>query len=523
MEPVLIGGEWRQSQSVGSFTAVNPTSGEAMDHEYPVSGMEDVEAALAAGHEAVAALRELPYERVADFLDHYAAAIEDNREAVVAAAHAETGLPDEPRLNTVELPRTTDQLRQAAAAVRDRSWVSATIDTATNIRSMYAPLEAPVAVFGPNNFPFAFGSVSGGDFAAAIAAGNPVIAKGHSSHPRTTQLLTEAAAGAVEAAGLPPAMVQLLYRLRHDDGMAFVSHPRLGAVGFTGGRPGGLALKEAADRAGVPIYLEMSSINPVFVLPGALAARGDEIAQEFFASCTLGTGQFCTNPGLVILPAGPEGDEFVATAEELFRTNPPGVLLGPPTHLAESVGRLQNHGAQLLVGGSAVEGPGYRFDNTLLTVSAKQFLAEIDGLQTEAFGPTSLLVRADGVDEMVEIARSVEGNLTGSLYTDPTGSDDDAYAAIAAALRPRVGRLLNDKMPTGVAVVPSMNHGGPFPATGHPGFTAVGIPAAIHRFAALHCYDNVRPERLPPELADANPTGMLRLIDGEWSRADVGA
>ncbi len=522
LEPVLINGEWRAASDAGTFNAYDPSTAETFPETFPVSSMEDVEAALDAGHEAVRRLRDIPPTAIADFLDAFGEGLLENRDQLVASAHAETGLPAEPRLNSVELPRTADQLHQAAAAVRDRSWVTATIDTATGIRSMFRPLEKPVAVFGPNNFPFAFNSVSGGDFAAAIAAGNPVIGKAHSSHPMTTKLLTEVAYAAVQTAGLPAAMVQLIYRLDHADGAAFAGHRKLGAIGFTGGRHGGLSLKGPADAAGIPVYLEMSSVNPVFVLPGALRARGEEIAEEFYGSCTLGVGQFCTNPGLVIVPTGPDGDVFVDAAKRLFADGDPGILLGPPGHIADSVATLEGAGAEVVVGGSVVEGGGFSFANTILTAPAGAFIADPEGLQTEAFGPVSLIIRAGGIEDMVAIAGALDGNLTGSIYSDPDGADEQEYGSLEPELRPHVGRLLNDKMPTGVAVSPAMNHGGPFPSTGHPGFTAVGMPAAIHRFAALHCYDNVAEHRLPVEIRDENPNGvMYRFIDRQWTRDDV--
>ncbi len=319
-------------------------------------------------------------------------------------------------------------------------------------------------------------------------------------------------------------MVQLLYRIEPEVGLKLVSHPLIGATGFTGSRWAGLQLKEAADRGGKPIYLEMSSINPVYVLPGAIEERGDAIAQEFFASCTMGAGQFCTNPGVIVIMAGPASEQFLAGAAHLFGSARPGTLLGKraPQDLAAAVQILKQNGAEVVVGGEIAEGPGYAFQNTILRVSGDRFIENPHGLQTEAFGAVSLMVFARNAEQMKAVARSFEGNLTGSIYSDTGGSDDALYAQVEPELRPKVGRLLNDKMPTGVAVTPAMNHGGPYPATGHPGFTAVGIPAALLRFAALHSYDNVRQDRLPLELRDRNPTGrMWRLIDRVWTREDV--
>jgi NADP-dependent aldehyde dehydrogenase len=525
LQPVLIAGEWRQAESpAGTLTPVNPSLKKELPDQYPVSSIADVEAAVKAGQEAVTQLRGLSPDIVADFLEAFAANIEARKTDLVEMAYAETALAKEPRLASVELPRTTDQLRQAARAVRDRSWRHATIDSKSNIRSMYGPLGGPVVVFGPNNFPFAFNSIAGGDFAAAIAAGNPVIGKANTGHPGTTKIFGEAALEAIKATDVPKAMVQLIYRLRPEDGLKLVSHPLIGATGFTGSKSAGLQLKEAADKAGKPIYLEMSSINPVFVLPGAIEERRDAVANEFFGSCTLGVGQFCTNPGLVLVLKDERSEAFLEAAAQLFEKGQSGVLLSRrgPKDIAEAIEVMTRHGAEVVVGGQEVEAQGYSFANTLLRVSGDKFLAHAEPLQTEAFGPASLFVFAEDVAQLKQIIAHLEGNLTGSIYSHSQGQDDDIYRQIEPLLRVRVGRLLNDKMPTGVAVVPSMNHGGPYPATGHPGFTAVGIPASLLRFAALHSYDNVRQHRLPPELQNKNPTGqMWRLIDGQWTQKDI--
>jgi 2,5-dioxopentanoate dehydrogenase len=521
--PVLIGGRWRAAHAAGTFRAENPATKEPLPDEYPVSGWQDCDEALEAAVAAAEQLRQTPPEAIADFLEGYAGRIEARKDELVAVAHAETGLPKAPRLAEVELPRTTGQLRQAAAAAREGSWALPTIDTKTNIRSVFAAV-GPVCVFGPNNFPFAFGSASGGDFAAAIAAGNPVIAKANSSHPGTTRLFAEEAEAALRQSGLPPATVQLIYRIGHGDGERLVADRRLGATGYTGSRSAGLKLKAAADRAGKPIYLELSSVNPVVVLPGALEERLEEVATDFTGSCLMGAGQFCTNPGLVILQAGDTTEAFVKRLVDKFQAAAAGVLLSRAVEssLGEAVGTLTGAGAEVLCGGKVGGRPGYGAANTLFRVSGERFLRDPERLQTEAFGPSSLLVIAEDLDRMCQVIDRLEGSLTGCIYSHRGGIDDEAYQRVAFRLRPRVGRLLDDKMPTGVAVSPAMNHGGPYPSTGHPGFTAVGIPASLRRFAALQCYDNVRPHRLPPALRDQSPDGrMWRLIDLEWTRRSL--
>ncbi len=519
--PVLIAGQWQPSKAHGTFRAVNPATGQPLADDFPVSAWADCDVALNAAVASAKNLSVAAPEKIAQFLTAFAARIEACKNDLVDAAHAETALPKAPRLAEVELPRTTNQLRQAAAAVLEGSWALPTIDSKLNIRSKLAAL-GPVLIFGPNNFPFAYNGIGGGDFAAAIAAGNPVIAKAHPCHPNTSRLLAAAAYAAVGEADLPPATVQMVYQVSPEDGLRLVADRRLGAVGFTGSRAAGLKLKAAADAAGKPFYAELSSLNPVIILPGALAERGATIVEEFTGSCLLASGQFCTSPGLVILIASAAAEQFIAGVKAKLENTSAGILLsaGVAHNLAASVKILQAAGAELVTGGTSLAGNQYA--NTLLRVSGQQFLAAAGSLQTEAFGNASLVVVARDATEVQQIVLALEGNLTGGFYSDTKGSDDLFYQQLEPWLRSRVGRLLNDKMPTGVAVSSAMNHGGPFPATGHPGFTAVGIPASLRRFAMLQSYDSVRPARLPAALQNKNPNGkMWRLIDGNWSQADV--
>ncbi|MCO8120852.1 aldehyde dehydrogenase (NADP(+)) [Stieleria sp. TO1_6] len=522
---VLIAGSWRDADSVGSFQATNPNTNQKLPAEFPISSWADCDAALDAAAAAAREMRTLPAAKIAEFLDVYADKIDAAKESLVESAHAETGLAKSPRLADGELPRTSGQLRSAAAACRSGDWALATIDTASGIRSCYESL-GPVCVFGPNNFPFAFGSVSGGDFAAAIAAGNPVIGKANSSHPETTRLFAELALAAAEQTGMPTSIVQLIYRTGHADGERLVADPRVGATGYTGSRSAGLKLKSAADAAGKPIYLELSSVNPVVVLPQALESRGAEIVDEFAGSALMGTGQFCTNPGVVVLVKGKAADTFIESVKDRFATSPAGTLLSPAVagSLKSSVSTLCDFGAELLTGGGELESDRCAMANTLLKATGNQFLSDPEGFQTEAFGNASLIIVADDVDQVCQVIASLEGNLTGCIYSDPAGGDDADYDRVAFELTPKVGRVLNDKMPTGVAVSAAMNHGGPYPATGHPGFTAVGVPASLIRFAKLTSYDNVRPSRLPALLTDKNLTGQTpRRIDGVWTTDDVPA
>ena len=520
---VLINGKWKPSAGSTTFQAMNPANKETLPDVYPVSPWSEIEEVLAAACAAFKAVRSFPGERFGTFLDAYAGEIENRTDAIVNAAHSETALPVSPRLKDGEMIRTTNQLRQASQAAKSRSWKLPTIDTQNNIRSMFGPI-GPVAVFGPNNFPLAFNSIAGGDFAAAVAAGNPVIAKGHSSHPRTTQLFAEAAQSAAEQTEMPPGFVQLIYRTSHEDGARLVAHPLLGATGYTGSRHAGLYLKEAADHGGNPIYLELSSINPVFILPGALDERLDDLVSEFVGSCLMGTGQFCTNPGIVVLQKGEKAEAFVQGVAAKFASTAPGTLLGESVEqsLRAGIVAIQQTGAQVVVGNQPADQSRCCYANTLLRATGTSFLQNPTGHQAEAFGNSSLIIVCDDSAQMVDVAAEMEGNLTGCIYSHTAGNDDKLYDHVAEELRRHVGRLLNDKMPTGVAVSAAMNHGGPYPATGHPGFTAVGIPASLRRFAMLECYDNVRDHRLPPELRNENSIdGLARLIDGHWSTDSI--
>ncbi len=516
---VLIDGEWIESNSGATFCSKNPNTGESIAATYPVSDWAECDRALAAAASAFRVSRGLDGARIAEFLESYARRIEEDREALVELAHQETGLAKTPRLADVELPRTVNQLRLAAKAARSGAWKMPTLDPKANIRSCYEAL-GPIAVFGPNNFPFAFNSIAGGDFAAAIAAGNPVIAKANSSHPATSERFGLLVAAAMQETNMPSGMVQLIYRTSHEDGERLVADPRLGAVGYTGARVAGLTLKAVADRVGKPFYAELSSVNPVVYLPGALRERGGKLVDEFVGSGLMGTGQFCTNPGLLLMVGSPESESFIDAVVAKYAAAAAGTLLSQSVEksLVHSLGVLTKAGATKLTGGEKIPGPRCAVSNAVLRVSGAQMLDDPDVFQTEAFGNAVLIVVCDDLEQVIAIIDALEGNLTGAIYSDMQGSDDADYPRVADALLQRVGRLLNDKMPTGVAVSCAMNHGGPYPATSHPGFTAVGIPASLLRFAKLTCYDTVRESRLPSILRDSNiANAVWRCIDGVWT------
>jgi alpha-ketoglutaric semialdehyde dehydrogenase len=523
MQPVLIAGAWRPAAAPDSYRAVDPSTGVTRDAVWPVSGWADVDAALDAAVRAAEDLARLPVEAVARFLDRYAARLAARADDLVAAAHAETGLAVRPRLAEVELVRTLDQLRQAAAACREQTWRMAMIDTAKNIRSLAIGL-GPVVIFPPANFPLAYGAVTGGDFAAAIAAGNPVIAKAHPGCPSVSLLAAREAAEAVRETGLPAATVQLLHGVSSADGERLVADSRVGGTAFTGGQEAGRKLFAAASAAGRVIWVEMGSINPVVFLPAALAERAAAIAGELTASMTGSAGQFCTKPGLAFFVDDAAGKAFAAAAAAACGGIGPQVLLGPTgrDRLCGAIGRLRAAGARLLVGDdagvAARTGPCTHVP-TLLEVTAGELVADPAGLLVEAFGNATVLVRCGSLAELERAVACVGGALGASIYLAASGADDAAFARVAPLLVARAGRVIENRMPTGLAVVPPMQHGGPWPSAGPPFFSAVGFPWTILRFARRVCFDGVAQPRLPELLRDPPPPGRpWRFVDGGWTR-----
>lgn len=517
--PVLTGRGWEVCPTIRTLRSVNPRDGQAFGPEHPVSGLETILSMAETAAEAAPTLNRCPPEQIAEALRDLADRLDTNRSPIARTADAETALGVNPRLEETEMDRTVGQLRQAAAAVGDRWWRLAAIEPDLDIRSMLEPLGGAVLVIGPANFPLAYNACCGGDFAAALASGNPVIAKGHPSHPQTSALLAEHTRAACEHAGLPRGSFQFFYDCEPEDGLALVRHRGVSAVGFTGSKRAGLSIKAAADALGKPTSLEMSSVNPIFVLPGCL--DGDRTPGEIADSMLAAAGQQCTSPGLFFVAEGPGTDGFVRVLRTRLESVGPRPLLSRSgvEHLEQSFETLTKAGAEALTGGKRPDGPGFLFEHTLLKVSVEQFRADPQTYQTEGFGVFGLVV-VGAAGEFPGLAGILEGSLTGSVYA---GDGDGPLAQeLCRALRTRVGRLLNNAVPTGVAVRPAMVHGGPFPATGHPGFTAVGVPLSMHRFCARRCYDRIRPEHLPPELRNRNPTGrMLRLISGVWTPASI--
>jgi alpha-ketoglutaric semialdehyde dehydrogenase len=504
--------------------AINPSTGEALETAFGGGTTEDVEAACILAAAAFDTYRATNLEQRADFLESIADGIVALGDVLIERAMAESGLP-RGRIEG-ERARTAGQLRLFAAVVRAGRFLSATFDTPLperaplprpDLRSQKIAL-GPVAVFGASNFPLAF-SVAGGDTAAALAAGCPVVVKAHPLHLGTSELVGRVLQQAVAAAGLPEGVFSLLI----DDAAntvstALIQHPAIQAVAFTGSRRVGLILVDLAARRPVPIpvYAEMSGINPVFLLPSALEQRAESVAQGLVDSVTLGTGQFCTKPGLAIGVTGSAFDRLCATAQTILESKTATTMLAPSIKRAYDqgvVGWQQDVGLQLLGTGNPAGLDSCAGQPRLYVTTGKHFL-QSTALLNEVFGPVALLIRCRDLNEVAAVAELLDGQLTATLQME----DEDIETArrLLPILERKAGRILVNSFPTGVEVSYAMVHGGPFPATSNSRVTSVGA-TAIDRFLRPVCYQNLPAALLPPSLQDGNPLHIVRLIDGHES------
>lgn len=507
------------------FHGVNAATGAQLQPAYYSASSEDLERAVKLAAAAFPVYREMERQRKAAFLREIAAQIEGLGDALIERVMAESALP-EGRVRG-ERGRTCFQLRFFADIVEEGSWVDARIDTADperkpapkpDMRSMLRPL-GPVAVFCASNFPLAF-SVAGGDTASALAAGCPVVVKAHHSHPGTAELVGYAVQQAAAKEGMPEGIFSLLYGEGKSIGHGLISHPLIRGGGFTGSRTGGLALLETARHRPepIPFYAEMSSVNPVFILPNALANRGAQIAAGLHGSVTLGVGQFCTNPGVVVTPKGEAGDRFAAALAEKLQATAPAAMLNSTIFQSYCSGvetRAGTADVRVLVRAAAAGANGPSSVTPALFETDAATFTRTPHLAEEIFGPESVLVRSQNMDEMLEIARSMEGNLTATIHCD--AGDEDAARQLVAALETKVGRIVFQGYPTGVDVCQAMVHGGPYPSTSDGHSTSVG-GRAIDRWARAVCFQDSPAELLPAELRDGNPDRILRLLNGVRQR-----
>jgi 2,5-dioxopentanoate dehydrogenase len=517
---MLIGGAAVRGKGP-AMRAVDPSNGNNLDPPFMGGTKADVDHACRLAWSAFDVFRETGLDERARLLEGIADQLLALGEALIERACAETGLP-RARIEG-ERGRTVGQLRLFADVVRDGGWIDARIDPAQPSRKPMARSDlrqrhigiGPVAVFGASNFPLAF-SVAGGDTASALAAGCPVVAKAHPGHLGTSELAGRAVQTAVAASGLPSGVFSLLLDAGYEVGGALVADPRIKAVGFTGSRRGGLALvRIAAGRPEpIPVYAEMSSINPVFLLPAALASRGGAIGRGFAGSLTMGAGQFCTNPGLVFAIEGPGMNDFLNAARETLSATPAATMLTPGIHSAyqEGVTKLKAcprltevaHGAESRRG-------SFEGQPVLFATDAQGFKSD-PAVQEEVFGSASVVVRCPDVATMRSLIEEMEGQLTATLQLEDP-NDIEVARMLVPLLERKVGRVLVNGWPTGVEVGHAMVHGGPYPSTSDSRTTSVGS-LAIRRFLRPVCYQDLPAALMPEALRDGNPLALWRRIDG---------
>lgn len=523
----LIAGE-PSAENPGVFHAVNPATGLSLDPPFAKATPKEIDRAMNAAAEAFESFRLTTGDERGDLLDAIADNIEALGDALLNRFVEETALPRGRAEG--ERARTCGQLRMFAKLAREGSWVDARIDTAIpdrtplpkpDVRRMLIPL-GPVVVFSASNFPLAF-SVAGGDTASALAAGCPVVCKTHWAHPGVSEMVGGAINKAIDESPLHHGVFSLIQGRDHDIGHALVRHPHTAAVGFTGSLGGGRALFDSATQREnpIPVYAEMGSINPVFVLPGAVQQRSQEIAAGLVQSVTLGAGQFCTNPGLVLAVNDANLEALIdRTAHLIAEAAPASMLYSGLCHAyGEGLARLRDHSKVTLVAQSADQPSSDRTEGApaVFRTDAKTFL-EDDDLADEVFGPATLFIAAASVEELEAVARKLQGQLTATFHG--TDADLEDHAALVRILEQRAGRVIFNSFPTGVEVCPSMHHGGPYPATTDSHFTSVGT-GAILRFGRPVCYQGFPQSMLPAQLRDKNETGIWRTVNGELSRDDV--
>ncbi len=503
------------------FHAKNPATGDELPTSYYEATLEEVNEAIRLAEKAFIQYREKTGVEKAIFLEGIAEELMQIEGELVDLCSQETGLPVG-RL-TGELGRTTGQLKLFASLLRDGSWVDARVDEADpnrtpfpkpDIRQMQIAL-GPVGVFGASNFPLAF-SVAGGDTASALAAGCTVVVKAHPAHPGTSELVGTAIVKAAKQTNMPNGVFSMVQGASIEVGQAIVRHPLIKAIGFTGSFRGGKALfDEAAKRKEpIPVYAEMGSVNPVFVLPAILKEKHQALAEGLSTSVQLGAGQFCTNPGITVLPKMDESNLFEDALKTSIEASESTTMLTGAIHGAYNQGleRLKTKNEIVSVSiGKKAEGQAQGVAE-VLSVSANHFLSDKE-MEEEVFGPSTLLVRTKDKAEIMDVAKNLNGHLTATVHG--TSEDLEEYADLMKVLERKVGRLLINGFPTGVEVCHSMVHGGPFPATTDARMTSVGT-AAITRFTRPMCYQNYPDSLLPEELKKGNPLNILRLENGKY-------
>lgn len=506
--------------------AINPETQKRLDGQFFAASPEEIDQALQLATTAFETYKNTSGEQRAAFLNAIADEILKLGDRLIERAMQESGLP-QGRI-TGERGRTIGQLRLFAQVAAEGSWVEASIDTAipdrtpfpkADIRKMLVPV-GPVVVYTASNFPLAF-STAGGDTASALASGCPVVVKAHESHLGTNSMVAYAIQQAAQKTGMPDGVFSSLNGTGPKLGQYLVKHPAVTSVAFTGSFGAGKAIFDAATnrKNPIPVFAEMGSVNPVVFLPEMLKEKAEELAQQYAGSVTLGVGQFCTNPGLLIVPEGEAADSFIEHLAKAMSGKPEDVMLNEGICNNYFTGKEK----MLEVPGVHQEGvekkdrSGWRGQPTVASVSARDFMANAEVLQHEVFGPFTLVVKCADVAACANVVKMLDGQLTGTIMG--TESEIEANSTLASALQNKVGRILFNGVPTGVEVCHSMHHGGPYPATTDSRFTSVGT-AAIKRFARPVAFQNCPAGLLPAPLQNENSDKIWRLLNGEWSNSD---
>ncbi|MCP9753445.1 aldehyde dehydrogenase (NADP(+)) [Ferruginibacter sp. HRS2-29] len=521
----IIGFE-NSASGTETFHSYNPTTQQNNGYVFFKVTPEEVNAAVEKAATAFQFYRKKSGAEKADFLYAVAEELLNAGDELITVCCEESGLP-KARIEG-ERMRTVNQLKMFAELLKEGSWVDARIDTALperaplprpDIRFMHIAI-GPVAVFGASNFPLAF-SVAGGDTASALAAGCPVVVKAHPAHPATSALVGKAIKSAAEKTGMPDGVFSLLFDNGIDSGIQLVKHPFIKAVGFTGSYKAGKALFDAAVSRPVPIpvYAEMGSTNPVFILPQAMKERGAQIAAGYSAAVTLGVGQFCTNPGMLIHQN--TGDDFPQLLKNEFEKTPGGVMLTPGILNAYNSGvahHLAIDGVEKFALSPSGNASPDNWATPVLLKTDQSIFSNNPSLSEEVFGPTAMVVPVDSKEAMLDIANNLSGHLTATVHG--TADELHEYKDLLDILEQKVGRVIINGFPTGVEVCSAMVHGGPFPSTTDSKTTSVGT-AAIYRFTRPVCYQNMPQQMLPVELQDKNTLHIYRLINGENTNKDI--
>lgn len=486
---------------------------------------EDINLVMEQAWDAFHIYRKMNLKHRADFMRAIAKELEACGDELLEAAMLETNLPIARLRN--ERARTMYQLTSYAAACEKGDWLEARINTAVNdvtplkpdIRKMLVPL-GPVVVFGAANFPFAY-STAGGDTASALAAGCPVIVKAHSEHAKTSEIVAKAILKAAADSYMPTGIFAHVHGTSHEIGIALVEHPHTKAVGFTGSLRGGKALFDAANqrKEPIPVFAEMSSINPVFLLPEKMKTSAAEIAAMYAGSITLGAGQFCTNPGLIIGVDNEDLKNFTAELAEAIKKVTPAEMLNPgifKNYVEKRANSLTQPDVEM-VAVSDIEPTMYQGTPTIAAVTSEAFMNN-PFLQQEVFGPYSLIIKCKDLKDMYHVAKHLEGQLSATIMG--TVEDIQLNTEIADAITNICGRFILNAVPTGVEVCEAMQHGGPFPASTDSRFTAVG-PDAIKRFVRPLSFQNWENELLPDELKNENPLGIWRTVNQELTKEKI--